>query len=168
MLKGCGSLVAESGGKIVGFCHGDFFSTPWMCGKTCYLSGIITKESERGKGIGKKMLNYIEGIAKSAGCRAIILESGTPRTASTRATASRKAATASRKSSPSHQDFSKTTGRLRPRIAGLLPPHRRHGHGLPFFTPFPNFLPLCTRERLLRHSLTQNAKMNRRREISSR
>lgn len=78
------AVVAERGGEIVGFCHGDFFSTLWMCGKTCYLSGIITKESERGKGIGKKMLDYIEGIAKSAGCRAIILESGISRTAAHR------------------------------------------------------------------------------------
>ncbi|WP_406035400.1 GNAT family N-acetyltransferase [Treponema saccharophilum] len=104
-----------------------------MCGKTCYLSGIITKESERGKGIGKKLPGYfIEETAKSAGCRAIILESCVPRTS---ATASTRAAT-SKKASPSHQNFSKTTGRLRPRIAGLLPPHRRHGHNLPFFSTF--------------------------------
>ena len=63
----------------------DFFSTLWMCGKKCCRSETITKESERGKGIGKKLPGYfIEETAKSAGCRAIILESCIPRTSAHR------------------------------------------------------------------------------------
>ena len=63
----------------------DFFSTLWMCGKKCCRSEPITKESERGKGIGKKLPGYfIEETAKSVGCRAIILESCIPRTSAHR------------------------------------------------------------------------------------
>ena len=73
----------------------DFFNTLRMCGKKCCRSEPITKENERGKGIGKKLPGYfIEETAKSAGCRAIILEPCIPRTsatASTRAAASKKA-----------------------------------------------------------------------------
>ncbi len=68
------------GGDIIGFCHGDFFNTLWMCGKTCYLSGIITAESERKRGVGSAMLAAVKAVARERGAKAIILESGLSRT----------------------------------------------------------------------------------------
>ena len=74
------AYVVIDNSEIVGFCHGDFFPTLWMCGKTCYLSGIITDNRHRNKGIGKFMLNHVRTVAKESNCKAIILDSGLPRT----------------------------------------------------------------------------------------
>ena len=74
------AFVARKGEQIVAFCHGDFFNTLWMCGLTCYLSGIITVEQERGQGIGKAMLDKVKAITQARGGKAIILESGLSRT----------------------------------------------------------------------------------------
>lgn len=74
------AFVVEDDNEIVGFCHGDYFQTLWMCGTTCYLSGIITKSDHRRKGIGLIMMNHIKDDAYKNGCKAIILDSGIPRT----------------------------------------------------------------------------------------
>ena len=44
----------EENGVCRGFCHGDYFQTFWMSGLTCYVSSLITREEDRGKGYGKK------------------------------------------------------------------------------------------------------------------
>ena len=75
------TVPASSAGRVVGFCHGDYFPTLWMCGETCYLSGIITEEHEQGRGIGTKMLEHVKALAALRGCKAIILESGLQRKA---------------------------------------------------------------------------------------
>ena len=64
-----------------GFCHGDYFHTFWMSGLTCYVSSLITREEDRGKGYGKKLLDHAKELAKERGCKAITLDSGLPRTA---------------------------------------------------------------------------------------
>ena len=74
------ALIARDGGRTLGFCHGDFFPTLWMCGVTCYLSGIITLESERGRGIGSAMIARVRTLARERGARAVILDSGLQRT----------------------------------------------------------------------------------------
>lgn len=66
-------------GQYKGFCHGDYFNTFWMSGKTCYVSSLITNEQDRGKGYGTFLLNYAKKIAKDNNCRAMILDSGLPR-----------------------------------------------------------------------------------------
>lgn len=63
-----------------GFCHGDFFNTFWMSGLTCYVSSLITREEDRGKGYGTAMLDYVKDMAKEKGCKAVTLDSGLPRT----------------------------------------------------------------------------------------
>lgn len=67
-------------GEYIGFCHGDYIDTFWMSGQTCYLSSLITKEEYRGKGYGIQMMNYVKALAEEKGCKAIILDSGLPRT----------------------------------------------------------------------------------------
>ncbi|MGI6118697.1 MAG: GNAT family N-acetyltransferase [Bilifractor sp.] len=66
-------------GEYVGFCHGDYFLTFWMCGMTCYVSSIITKEGLRHRGYGKIMMDHAIELAKENNCRAVILDSGIPR-----------------------------------------------------------------------------------------
>ncbi len=66
-------------GKPVGFCHGSFFNTFWMSGKTCYIASIITNEDQRTKGYGTALMNHTKTIATEHGCHAMILDTGLPR-----------------------------------------------------------------------------------------
>lgn len=74
------AYVVEEDSEIIGFFHGDFFPTLWMCGDTCYLSGIITRDDRRRRGIGTAMLDCVTELAREKRCKAIILDSGIPRT----------------------------------------------------------------------------------------
>ena len=62
-----------------GFCHGDYFTTFWMTGLTCYISSLITRKEERQKGYGHAMLDKAKEMAIAKNCKAIILDSGLPR-----------------------------------------------------------------------------------------
>ena len=66
-------------GEYTGFCHGDYFQTFWMCGLTCYISSIITREDRRHQGCGRRMMDHAAELAREKGCRAMILDSGLPR-----------------------------------------------------------------------------------------
>lgn len=72
-------FLLEDGGKIRGWCHGDFFQTFWMSGKTCYISSLFTNKEDRGKGYGRALVDHAVRMAKEQGCKAIILDSGLPR-----------------------------------------------------------------------------------------
>ena len=63
-----------------GMCHGDYFNTFWMSGLTCYVSSLITREEDRGKGYGVALLDHAKELAKQRGCKAITLDSGLPST----------------------------------------------------------------------------------------
>ena len=63
-----------------GMCHGDYFNTFWMSGLTCYVSSLITREEDRGKGYGVALLDHAKELARQRGCKAITLDSGLPRT----------------------------------------------------------------------------------------
>lgn len=66
-------------GECKGFCHGDYFETFWMSGRTCYVSSIITNSEERGKGYGVRLMDHAKELAEEKGCKALILDSGFPR-----------------------------------------------------------------------------------------
>lgn len=78
--KDCFAFFITDKGDYKGFCHGDIFNTFWMSGKTCYVSSLITKENERGKGYGQAMLDHVKELAKHRDCKALILDSGLSRT----------------------------------------------------------------------------------------
>lgn len=67
------------GNKVRGFCHGTYFNTFWLSGKTCYLSSIISNKEDRGKGYGRKLMDHAKKLAEEKGCKAIVLDSGIPR-----------------------------------------------------------------------------------------
>lgn len=50
-----------------GMCHGDYFNTFWMSGLTCYVSSLITREEDRGKGYGVALLDHAKELAKQRG-----------------------------------------------------------------------------------------------------
>lgn len=68
------------GDEYHGFCHGAYFNTFWLSGMTCYVSSIITNEDDRGKGCGVKLMDHAKELAKERNCKALILDSGMPRT----------------------------------------------------------------------------------------
>ncbi len=68
-------LVAEEGDRIVGFADLTFRETIFHQGPTMLIEDIVVAEAHRGRGIGAKMVRFIEGMARQKGCRAIELNS---------------------------------------------------------------------------------------------
>lgn len=73
-------FMMDNDGGYHGFCHGICFNTFWMTGMTCYVSGIITNEDERGMGHGIRLMDHAVELVKAKGCKALVLDSGMPRT----------------------------------------------------------------------------------------
>jgi GNAT superfamily N-acetyltransferase len=61
------ALVAESDGQLVGLVHYIFHRSTISIPPTCYLQDLFTKESTRGKGIGRALINAVYERAKLAG-----------------------------------------------------------------------------------------------------
>lgn len=72
-------FLMDDDGSYHGFCHGAYFPTFWLSGKTCYVSSIITNEDERGKGYGVKLMDHAKELAIKNGCKGMVLDSGFPR-----------------------------------------------------------------------------------------
>jgi|SRR5688572_1324338 GNAT superfamily N-acetyltransferase len=64
-------LVAENHkGEIVGIASYFFAYYTWV-GKSLYLDDLVVKQSERGQGIGSKLLDAIINIAKQENCKRV-------------------------------------------------------------------------------------------------
>lgn len=61
------AIVAEDQGELVGLVHYLFHRTTISIAPTCYLQDLFTKESTRGQGIGRKLINAVCEQAKIAG-----------------------------------------------------------------------------------------------------
>jgi GNAT superfamily N-acetyltransferase len=61
------ALVAEHEGGLVGLVHYIFHRNTISIAPTCYLQDLFTKESVRGKGIGRKLINAVYEQAMLAG-----------------------------------------------------------------------------------------------------
>jgi 2'-5' RNA ligase len=61
-------IVARVGGEIVGVAEGT------VVGATCRLARLVVAAADRSAGVGTQLLNAVESQARSAGCRAIRLE----------------------------------------------------------------------------------------------
>jgi GNAT superfamily N-acetyltransferase len=61
------AMVAEDEGQLVGLVHYIFHRSTISIAPTCYLQDLFTKESIRGKGIGRKLINAVYEQAKLAG-----------------------------------------------------------------------------------------------------
>jgi GNAT superfamily N-acetyltransferase len=61
------ALVAESGGEIVGLVHYLFHRSTTMIEPICYLQDLFTAKSQRGKGVGRALINAVYDRAKAAG-----------------------------------------------------------------------------------------------------
>ena len=61
------ALVAESDGKLTGLVHYLFHRNTTMIGPVCYLQDLFTDGSQRGKGVGKALIEAVYAQAKLAG-----------------------------------------------------------------------------------------------------
>jgi GNAT superfamily N-acetyltransferase len=61
------AMVAEDDGQLVGLVHYLFHRSTISIAPTCYLQDLFTKQSTRGKGIGKALINAVYQQARLAG-----------------------------------------------------------------------------------------------------
>lgn len=66
--------VAESpGGEVVGYAAVHWLPYLFLKGPEGYLSELFIRESERGKGIGKQLMEAIKAEARARGCSRLML-----------------------------------------------------------------------------------------------
>jgi len=61
------AMVAEEDGELVGLVHYLFHRTTTSIAPTCYLNDLFTLNSQRGKGVGRRLINAVYEQAKLAG-----------------------------------------------------------------------------------------------------
>jgi GNAT superfamily N-acetyltransferase len=61
------ALVAESNGKLLGLVHYLFHRSTILIAPTCYLHDLYTLETERGKGVGRALIEAVYAKAREAG-----------------------------------------------------------------------------------------------------
>ena len=61
------ALVAEDAGELVGLVHYLFHRSTISIAPTCYLQDLFTVNSQRGKGVGRALINAVYEQAKLAG-----------------------------------------------------------------------------------------------------
>lgn len=61
------ALVAEQAGQLLGLAHYLFHRSTILSNRTCYLQDLFTVGSERGKGIGRRLINAVCEQAKAGG-----------------------------------------------------------------------------------------------------
>jgi len=61
------AMVAEDDGRLVGLVHYLFHRSTISIAPTCYLQDLFTKESTRGKGIGRRLIHAVYEQAQLAG-----------------------------------------------------------------------------------------------------
>jgi GNAT superfamily N-acetyltransferase len=61
------ALVAEQAGQILGLVHFIFHRSTISIAPTCYLQDLFTRESARGKGVGRALIEEVYKLAHQAG-----------------------------------------------------------------------------------------------------
>jgi GNAT superfamily N-acetyltransferase len=61
------AMVAEHEGQLLGFVHYLYHRSTISISPTCYLQDLFTKDSVRGKGIGRRLINAVYEQTKVAG-----------------------------------------------------------------------------------------------------
>ncbi len=69
-------ICAVIGEKVIGFCAVAYVNNFWQEGHIAYIYAMIVDDSQRGKGIGTRLLAEAYASAQLAGCKKIELDSG--------------------------------------------------------------------------------------------
>jgi GNAT superfamily N-acetyltransferase len=64
-------LVAESAGKLVGLANYLFHRTTTRIELTCYMNDLFTAEAERGRGVGRLLIEGVYQEARAAGIKRV-------------------------------------------------------------------------------------------------
>ena len=62
------ALVAERAGQLVGLVHYLFHRSTIQIAPTCYLQDLFTRETARGRGVGRALIEAVYQRARTAGC----------------------------------------------------------------------------------------------------
>lgn len=65
------ALVAESGSKLLGLTHYLFHRSTTRLELTCYLQDLFTTQAERGRGVGRSLIEGVYEAAKVAGIKRV-------------------------------------------------------------------------------------------------
>ena len=65
------ALVAERQGQVVGLTHYLFHRSTTRIELTCYLQDLFTLQSERGKGVGRSLIEAVYDQSRSAGIKRV-------------------------------------------------------------------------------------------------
>src|SRR6185503_11990864 len=65
------ALVAEDGGKLVGLTHYLYHRSTTRIELTCYLQDLFTEPAQRGRGIGRALIEGVYEQARAAGIRRV-------------------------------------------------------------------------------------------------
>jgi GNAT superfamily N-acetyltransferase len=65
------ALVAESRGRVVGIVHYLFHRSTIHLQPTCYIQDLFTDSAERGRGVGRRMIEAVCEQAKAAGTKRV-------------------------------------------------------------------------------------------------
>ena len=65
------ALVAEANGRLLGLTHYLFHRSTTRLELTCYLQDLFTVETERGRGVGRSLINGVYQQAKVAGIKRV-------------------------------------------------------------------------------------------------
>ena len=65
------ALVAETNDRLVGLVHYIYHRNTTMINTTCYLQDLFTAPSERGKGVGRQLVESVYETAKKAGAERV-------------------------------------------------------------------------------------------------
>ncbi len=76
------ALVAERDGQLVGLTHYLFHRSTTRLEPTCYLQDLFTLPSERGKGVGRQLIEGVYERAKLAGVHRVYWQTQVTNTAS--------------------------------------------------------------------------------------
>ncbi|WIV56307.1 GNAT family N-acetyltransferase [Amycolatopsis nalaikhensis] len=61
---GCAARLDS--GRMVGFAHYLFHANPWAA-RSCYLQDLFVEETERGRGAGRGLIEYVAQVARDHG-----------------------------------------------------------------------------------------------------
>lgn len=74
-----GMILAAEGEAVAGVAVFRWYDD--TCdGRKFYIDDLVVDEARRSRGLGRRMMEYLDGEARRLGCRTLVLDSGTQRT----------------------------------------------------------------------------------------